>query len=139
MSKRTDLEKKKKDAKNLGGALIFLGIFFLAYDYWKNSTKRQRINIVIWWTIAISFGLSQSYIKLPEDYQFGAIIIQILNMLWGLSNLMERHTGFSFRQGFIKNHTNFPIPNSPRFNIWFVVIFWTLILTFTYLSYNEML
>ena len=70
MSKRTDLEKKKKkkkDAKNLGGALIFLGIFFLAYDYWKNSTKRQRINIVIWWTIAISFGLSQSYIKL-EDF-----------------------------------------------------------------------
>ena len=138
MAKRTNREKK--DAKkNLAGALIFLSIFFLAYDYWKNSTKRQRINIVIWWTIAISFGLSQSYFKLPEDYQLGAITIQALNMIWGLSNLMERHLGFSLRQGFIKNHTNFPIPNSPRFNTWFSVIFWIILLTFTYLHHNEML
>ena len=138
MSKRTNLEKKKKDAKNLGGALIFLGIFFLAYDYWKNSTKRQKINIVIWWTIAIAFAITQN-IKLPEDYQFGAITIQILNMLWGINNLMVRHAGFSYRQGFIKNHTNFPFPNSPRFNTWFMVIFWIILLTFTYLNYNEML
>lgn len=138
MPKRTDLEKKKKDAKNLGGALIFLGIFFLAYDYWKNSTKRQKINIVIWWTIAIAFAITQN-IKLPEDYQFGAITIQILNMLWGINNLMVRHAGFSYRQGFIKNHTNFPFPNSPRFNTWFMVIFWIILLTFTYLNYNEML
>ena len=138
MAKRTNREKK--DAKkNLAGALIFLSIFFLAYDYWKNSTKRQRINIVIWWTIAISFGLSQSYFKLPEDYQLGAITIQALNMIWGLSNLIQRQSGFSLRQGFIKNHTNFPIPNSPRFNTWFAVIFWIILLTFTYLHHNEML
>ena len=42
MAKRTNREKK--DAKkNLAGALIFLSIFFLAYDYWKNSTKDKEL------------------------------------------------------------------------------------------------
>ena len=138
MPKRKLSKKEESSLKNKAGAVLLIALFYGAVGYWTESTKRQKINIVIWWTITLSFGISENF-NLPDDFWSAIYTIYALNILWGINNLMVRHAGYSFRQGFIKNHTNFPIPNSPRFNTWFMVIFWIVLLTFTYLSYNEIL
>lgn len=135
MAKRKLSKKEENDLKNKAGAVFLIALFYGAVGYWMESTKRQKINIVIWWTITLTYGIS-------VNFNFGGWYIgalYVLNLLWGINNLMVRHAGFSYRQGFIKNHTNFPFPNSPRFNTWFMVIFWIILLTFTYLSYNEII
>ena len=139
MSKRKLSKKEERNLKNKAGALFLIALYYSAVAYWMDSTKRQKINIVIWWTIGILFALSQSQFNLPYDYQVVAIAIYVLNLLWGLNNLMVRHKGYSNRQAFIKSHTNFPIPNSPRFNTWFAVIFWIILGTLAILNANEML
>ena len=95
MSKRKLSKKEENNLKNKAGAVFLIALFYGAVGYWMESTKRQKINIVIWWTIAILFALSQSQFKLPYDYQVVAIAIYVLNLLWGLNNLMVRHKGFS--------------------------------------------
>ena len=135
MSKRKLSKKEESNLKNIAAAVTLIALFYYAVGYWMESTKRQKINIVIWWTITLTFGISSTF-NFGGWYIFA---LYALNILWGINNLMVRHAGYSFRQGFIKNHTNFPIPNSPRFNTWFAVIFWIILLTFTYLHYNEML
>ena len=135
MPKRKLSKKEESSLKNKAGAVLLIALFYGAVGYWMESTKRQKINIVIWWTITLTFGISSTF-NFGGWYIFA---LYALNILWGINNLMVRHAGYSFRQGFIKNHTNFPIPNSPRFNTWFAVIFWIILLTFTYLHYNEML
>ena len=68
-------EKEKLALKALAGLAIFT--FFRLY--WKASTPKQKLNIIIFWSVLFSIGLSIQIIA-DEGYDINGTIAEIFNI-----------------------------------------------------------
>ena len=108
MSKKSkkwkDLTNREKDRTKGTAALALLT---LIWGYWLMSSKKEKINIVIWWSLMI---LSAN-IPLPL-YPFFNLGIYVVVLIWGIFNLHNRWGNaekVSAKQRFWNKMTKSPI------------------------------
>ena len=109
MSKKSkkwkDLTNREKDkSRGIAG----LAVVILIWGYWIHSTKKEKINIVIWWSLMI---LSAN-IPLPLLYPFFNLGIYVVVLIWGIFNIHNRwgNAGkVSAKQRFWNKMTKSPI------------------------------
>ena len=100
-----DLTNREKDnAKGFVGLAVVMGI----WGYWGMSSKKEKINIVIFWSLMI---LSAN-IPLPLLYPFFNLGIYVVVLIWGIFNIHNRwgNAGkVSAKQRFWNKMTKSPI------------------------------
>ena len=107
--------KEKNNLKTTAGLLIGAIAIDLIKEHWENSTKSQKIRIIIFWLILIFI------IATIEDFKEGEVKYVIgllfLNIIWGVRNYLIRNEEFK----------NYKYTKSQK--IWFVVVILILLVT----------
>ena len=90
MSKKSkkwkDLTNREKDkSRGIAG----LAVVVLIWGYWIHSTKKEKINIVIWWSLMIlSANITQITNNSIVAYSF--FVLYVVVLIWGIFNLHNR-------------------------------------------------
>ncbi|MDA9631896.1 hypothetical protein N9T03_01620 [Bacteroidota bacterium] len=99
-----DLTNREKD--NAKGS-VGLALVVMIWGYWGMSSKKEKINIVIWWSLMIlSANISLSL------YPFFNLGIYVVVLIWGIFNLYNRWGNakkVSAKQRFWNKMTKSPI------------------------------
>ena len=90
MSKKSkkwkDLTNREKD--NTKG-IAALALLTLIWGYWGMSSKKEKINIVIWWSLMIlSANITQITNNSIVAYSF--FVLYVVVLIWGIFNLHNR-------------------------------------------------
>ena len=90
MSKKSkkwkDLTNREKDRTKGTAALAVLT---LIWGYWLMSSKKEKINIVIWWSLMI---LSANNINFANNsiVAYSFFVLYVVVLIWGIFNLHNR-------------------------------------------------
>ena len=82
------------------------------YTCYLCVTKREKIYIVIFWSLTVFSALSADAIGVKGFGRVFFIAAYAIVILWGISNLTNRWSEVSFKQRFLNGMTKSPI--SPK-------------------------
>ncbi len=104
-----ELTKKQKD---IAKGVAALAVIWLIWAYWLISTKKEKRNIVVWWSFAFLFGLFMNSPVSNAFIVYTSFVLYVVVLIWGIFNLHNRWGNpekVSAKQRFLNKMTKSPI------------------------------